>query len=153
MKVQNKGKQITGPANEQSRVVNFSRTSSKLKVFLTSSLFSLSIPFLSFFGSTMKPLARCTTPSPSPTTPRNNSANGDLATENSSECNGYRGEKDNSAASPSSSSSASLSSRRVVRSRVRRRIRPRVLLATRGSAHDDLALPLGMSFAAVLSQV
>lgn len=121
-------------------------------------LFRLSL--LSLF-STMKPLVRCTTPSPSPTTPQKNAttgpvphaSNGDLATENPSECS----KKDTFAASPSSSSSVSLSSRRVVRSRVRSRVRPRVLWAPRasggGSAHDDLALPLGMSFAAVLSQV
>lgn len=128
-------------------------------------LFRLSL--LPFSVSTMKPLVRCTTPSPSPssTTPQKNATtgtvphagNGDLAAENPSECNSYRGDKDTFVASPSSSSSASLSSRRVVRSRVRSRVRPRVLWAPRasggGSSHDDLALPLGMSFAAVLSQV
>ncbi|KAJ3700288.1 hypothetical protein LUZ61_003993 [Rhynchospora tenuis] len=106
----------------------------------------------------MKPLVRCTTPSPSPTTPPTpHNANDDLATENPSKCNGFGRAKDTFTASPSSSSSASLSSRRVAKSRVRTRIRPRVLWAPRGSgcgtAHDDLALPLGMSFAAILSQV
>ncbi|KAJ3695936.1 hypothetical protein LUZ60_001313 [Juncus effusus] len=105
----------------------------------------------------MKPLTRCSTvvaqyPSPvddSPEPPHTD--NGDLSTEE------HRAESLRHD-SPSSSSSASLSSRRAGRGRVRKRVRPRVLWATRGGKESrqwgdaDLGLPLGMSFAAVLAQ-